>query len=301
VILQETGWLRPGAVNFRSMSRLFLHALAWSALATGGIALVISTIRYARVSTFPLGRLISVRLQRSAMPGWLPVGLLAGLCMTLVPATVALALGWGRAGISEISETAAQALVVMLLLRLFLAFAEELLFRGSLLPLLARRTGLTGAVLISGAVYAVAHLAGRPASGGTLVAALVYFVEGCGYGIAFIASRSLWLPITWHAARDYFAWLFGAQANRLGPGLFTLEMSSGAPWSDAGQGLGVVHLMVALALVLLILFVDFDSIVASREAVRGEWKQQGRNEQARAEVSQSEQVTTAVPGGPPGE
>lgn len=70
--------------------------------------------------------------------------------------------------------------------------AEETLFRGVLLPVLARRFGGAAGVIFSAAVFAALHLhAGSMAP---------LFVVGVALGAAALYSGSLWAPIALHAA-----------------------------------------------------------------------------------------------------
>jgi hypothetical protein len=87
-----------------------------------------------------------------------------------------------------------------------LATFEEAAFRGTLLGQLLEALPPTPifsalAVILSSAIFAVAHFI-KPARGKPVMQGLYgYFTAGCLFGIAYIVGgRSLWLPIVMHAA-----------------------------------------------------------------------------------------------------
>jgi membrane protease YdiL (CAAX protease family) len=85
---------------------------------------------------------------------------------------------------------------------------EELIFRGTALRLLEQRWGSAVALAITSALFGVAHLM-NPNSN-VLSAVCVAIEAGLLLGIAYIATRSLWLPIGLH-----FGWNF-AEGDILG-------------------------------------------------------------------------------------
>ncbi|MGB6985201.1 MAG: type II CAAX endopeptidase family protein [Candidatus Aquilonibacter sp.] len=81
------------------------------------------------------------------------------------------------------------------------AAIEELLFRGVLFRLLEEWSGTWIALAVSAALFGLAHLANR---GATAESALAIALEaGVLLGLAYIATRSLWLPIGLHFAWNY--------------------------------------------------------------------------------------------------
>ena len=69
--------------------------------------------------------------------------------------------------------------------------AEEILFRGILLPLLMKRLGAGPAVILSSALFALIHL--------HVPSFFPLFVLAVGLALAYIYTRSLWVPIMMHA------------------------------------------------------------------------------------------------------
>ncbi|MFH1478090.1 MAG: type II CAAX endopeptidase family protein [Verrucomicrobiota bacterium] len=69
--------------------------------------------------------------------------------------------------------------------------AEEILFRGILLPLLMKRLGAGPAVILSSVLFALIHL--------HVPSFFPLFVLAAGLALAYIYTRSLWAPIMMHA------------------------------------------------------------------------------------------------------
>lgn len=69
--------------------------------------------------------------------------------------------------------------------------AEEILFRGIVMPVLARHTGTAWALVASAAVFAALHM--------NLAAAAPLFVLGLVLGLAYLYSGSLTVPIALHS------------------------------------------------------------------------------------------------------
>ncbi len=103
------------------------------------------------------------------------------------------------------------------------AVLEELLFRGFLLPLCASRMpggrrGQFGAVLLSSAVFSLAHLlnlATGAGVGATLLQVGYSFLVGCAAAVLFLVSGTLAAPILFHAVYNFGGRLF----YRLGEGV----------------------------------------------------------------------------------
>ena len=96
--------------------------------------------------------------------------------------------GWGSFG----------GLLVSLGMMAAAATIEELLFRGSMFRLVEEMTGTWGALAISAVFFGGVHLLNP---GATFWGALAIAVEaGLMLGAAYVATRSLWLPIGIHLA-----------------------------------------------------------------------------------------------------
>ncbi|MGI4719158.1 MAG: CPBP family intramembrane glutamic endopeptidase [Janthinobacterium lividum] len=103
----------------------------------------------------------------------------------------------------------------------FVALVEEILFRGVLFRLPERALGTRLALVVSAAIFALAHL---PNAGVTALAVANTALAGLLFAAAYLATRRLWLPIGMH-----FAW------NFVSDGLFSLP-TSGHPARGLLQG-----------------------------------------------------------------
>ncbi|GIH73104.1 CPBP family intramembrane glutamic endopeptidase [Sphaerimonospora thailandensis] len=100
------------------------------------------------------------------------------------------------------------------------AVTEELIFRGVLFRIVEEWAGTWIALVLTGLVFGLMHLANQHA---TLWGAIAIAIEAGGMlGAAYVATRNLWLPIGLH-----FGWNFAAA------GVFSTEVSG----NGATQGL----------------------------------------------------------------
>ncbi|MFG1927744.1 CPBP family intramembrane glutamic endopeptidase [Cryptosporangium sp. NPDC048952] len=142
------------------------------------------------------------------------------------------------------------------------AVNEELLFRGVIFRIIEERTGSVVAIVASSLLFGLVHLVNPSA---TLWGTLAIAIEGGTLlAVAYVLTRSLWLPIGLH-----FAW------NFVGGGFFGIVVS-GAPQEDTsllhtslsgsdaltGGAFGPEASLVALAVCLTI------TAVLLRRAVR---------------------------------
>lgn len=81
------------------------------------------------------------------------------------------------------------------------AVTEEILFRGVVFRLIEEKAGTRGALIFSAVLFGALHLAN---DGATVWGALAIAVEaGLMLGAAYVATRSLWLPIGLHMAWNF--------------------------------------------------------------------------------------------------
>jgi hypothetical protein len=141
-----------------------------------------------------------------------PRGLLrgAGVGLLLFTTTIALIAVFGGYRITGAGSVwdAAAALGVMCAV----AVGEELLFRGVLLRLLEELAGTRAALAISAVFFGATHLLNPRA---TVWGAFAIAVEaGLMLGAAYVATRSLWVPIGLHLAWNFAeTGIFGATVS----------------------------------------------------------------------------------------
>ncbi len=128
------------------------------------------------------------------------------------------------------------------------AIGEELLFRGAIFRITEEWLGTTAALIISACLFGAAHALN---SGATAIGVIAIALEaGVLLGIAYSASRSLWLPIGMH-----FGWnfteggLFGtAVSGGQSHGLVTVTLVG--PAQLTGGAFGPEASIIALAVCL---------------------------------------------------
>lgn len=156
--------------------------------------------------------------------GTVVTALAAGVLLVVAPLAIQAAAR-GPAAASDPDGAAAgvfAGIVATVAVKLALVAFEEVAFRGALLDQLRERIGGPQAVLGSAVLFGLAHAARAGDSASDLVVA-VTFVDAIGYGIAALATRSLWTPLAWHASKNLAVWLLtGSSTLQFAPGLVTL-------------------------------------------------------------------------------
>jgi uncharacterized protein len=166
-------------------------ALTWS------VALALFCI-VALVERFTVGRtLTQIGFPRKNAARDFALGLLVGAALfSAVIAQLALS---GHYHVDAVHVTSDLAIAVLLFLPG--AAIEEMLFRGVLFRLLEEWIGTWFALIVSAALFGLAHLANP---GATAESALAIALEaGVLLGLAYIVTRNLWFPIGLHFAWNY--------------------------------------------------------------------------------------------------
>jgi CAAX protease family protein len=157
-------------------------------------------------------------------------GLLGGAgLVAAVFATLAGLHVFGFQGRHAVGAAALDAASEMILV----AFFEEILVRGIVLQALERRLGSLGAVLASSLLFGILHL---PNDGATMLSTVNVTVAGVMFGIAFVATRRLWLCIGLHLGWNFTAnYVFSAvvSGHESHAGLIFGDLS-GPSWITGG-------------------------------------------------------------------
>lgn len=215
-------WLRPAPMRLVCMLVAFIGVLVLSnvinlavegnavfgllfGVVTAGLALWF----YAVAVRFTERRAVT-ELEKTGARGVVLSG--AGIGLGLFTATILLIAVFG--GFSVAGWGSFGGALSFLGLMCATAVTEELLFRGVLFRIVEEMTGTWGALGISAVLFGVIHLLNP---GATFWGAIAVAVEaGLMLGSAYIATRSLWLPIGLH-----LGWNFAAS------GVFTTITSGG--------------------------------------------------------------------------
>ncbi|WP_078890186.1 CPBP family intramembrane glutamic endopeptidase [Streptomyces maremycinicus] len=221
--------VRPAGVRLVAMVLVFVVVTALAAgaravaggnpvlsLLFGAVVAVLALMTYAAVVRLLEQRPVSELDPATAASG-LRTGTLVGLGLFVATiAVIALLGGYGTEG-----GVVVGGVLTYLGMMAGVAVTEELLFRGIVFRLLEELTGTRGALAVSALLFGGLHLLN---TGATVWGALAIAVEGgLLTGAAYVATRSLWLPIGVH-----FGWNFAES------GLFGTTVSGN---EDAPAGL----------------------------------------------------------------
>lgn len=171
------------------------------AAVSGFLAAVLASVFAVRV--FERGRLTDLGLAwnpEAARQLWM--GLAAGAGAAAATALPALAAGWAFYAPSPAPEavfTPGKLLFVTVLL-LFGAIGEELMFRGYPFQTVLQTFGVWTTILPFSVLFAVAHMGNL---GSTPFSLGNTFLWGVVFGVAFVRTRTLWLPIGLHTGWNW--------------------------------------------------------------------------------------------------
>ncbi len=126
-------------------------------------------------------------------------------------------------------------LLFYLVVLLFGAAGEEILFRGYAFQLLIQKVGSWATVLPAGVLFGFAHAANPNA---TLLSVLNTIVWGVFLGYAFLRSRDLWLPIGLHYGWNAVLPVFGVNLSGLTIEVtrYSYQWDLGPAWSGGAYG-----------------------------------------------------------------
>lgn len=126
----------------------------------------------------------------------------------------------------------------ILILYLFAALFEELLFRGILFRQLDNVFGSWLALIVSGVLFGATHLGNPNATIWTTLALAIS--AGAGLGAAYLVTRNVWLAVGLHWAWNFLLAMFGFAVSGLEPySLLTVTINAPALWSGGEFGIEV--------------------------------------------------------------
>jgi uncharacterized protein len=187
-----------------------------------GLAMAVLAITVHLLSARWLDRRRPDELARRGAAGGLGRGLLIGVAAcTAAIGLIALTGGYRVLGVDTVGGA-----IGVLGFMVGVATTEELLFRGVLLRIVEGWLGTWGALAVTGLLFGGLHLVNPDAS---VVGALAIAVEGgLMLGAAYVATRSLWLPIGLHLGWNFtLGGVFSATVSGAGstPGLLRSALS----------------------------------------------------------------------------
>ena len=235
------------------MQTLFSNLLSAVSLFVGLLALIKSTLERRAAGRLPIVDLIRERFGHPALRQGL-LGLILGTAVITGPFALALALGWVQpVPTGDITGIFLLLALATVLIKLIWAAVEELIFRGAILPQVARLTNGLAGLAVSALLFAWGHLergGARTPDGASL---LVFALDGIGFALAYLATRSLWQPTLWHAAKNIWIWLLVGQSSlQLTHGLVAGVYSGPQFWLGAPGQAGMLDVAAAALAVVLI-------------------------------------------------
>ncbi len=164
------------------------------------------------------------------------IGFLGGFGAAAFCAGIPLLTGMATLDASPEQPGTIASFIFVSIILLIGAVGEEMLFRGYGFQLLLKRWGTFATVLPIGVLFAWAH-SGNPDV--TYLALFNTFLWGVLFGLCFIRSGDLWLPIGVHFGWNWALPLFGVNVSGFTMSVTGYKMvwSAGTLWSGGGYGL----------------------------------------------------------------
>ena len=185
------------------------------------------------------------------------VGIAIPFILFLVIYAVEYSMGWLKLD-SFAWETETPSMVISQTFRyfvrfIFVAWNEELVYRGYIMQSLASGLNLTWGILISSIYFGIEHLS-NPNSNGMAVAGI--FLAGLFLAYGYMRTGQLWLSIGLHLGWNFFeSAVFGFPVSGYdSPGLFHISVSGPEFWTGGAFGpeAGFISLPINLFGVILI-------------------------------------------------
>lgn len=213
-------------------------------------ALVYAVVQRRLADRNPLAALIAERFPPDPQRGsQVLLGLTLGTISILLPLLFYALAGWvhifwvGWDSLLLIGLAGVTAIV-----KLIWVFFEELIFRGALLPLLNRWLAVGWALLIAAFVFAFGHFS-RGVAPPDFFSLLVLALDGLAFGLLFLATGGLWMPLGWHFAKNLLVWLvYGETSLQFTAGLLRVGFTGPPLWVGAPGQAGLADVLVTLAL-----------------------------------------------------
>lgn len=236
-------WLAPGGVITSDPAPVGYAVLA------AAVMIALGWLAY-RIHVRLVERRPADELRARGALGALALGALLGAAVLGLVVGALAALGMLQVS----GRTVTLAVLVPLASAATAAFMEELLFRGVLFRFLERWTGSWIALAVSAVLFGLGH-AGNPNATWASTAA-VALLAGPALGAAYMATRSLWLPIGMHFAVN------ALQGSVLGlpvsgkptEGLLASQLTGPPLLTGGGFGLESSVLLLPLGAVVIIGF-----------------------------------------------
>jgi membrane protease YdiL (CAAX protease family) len=233
------------------------NILAIVSLLVGIVALIRSTLERRAPNRLPIANLVRDRFS-GAQPNQVLIGLAIGSFVVLAPVGILASLGWVQSHpAGEIGTDFLLLSLATIFIKFVWAAIEELIFRGAILPQVSQFTNGWVGLAASSLFFAWGHLERSGAWTPNALSMLVFGLDGIGFGLAFLATRNLWMPTFWHAAKNIWIWLLFSQSTlQLTHGFLRISYSGPALWVGTSNQAGILDVILS-ALAVIILYATF--------------------------------------------
>lgn len=234
--------------------------LIMSALGGGGLdPMTVQSLTYGLACTAVVGIEHARRGSSALASGFLPTphtsrmilfGTMWALLVLIAVLAVALVVGAQLDVLAETTFSASGLSTIILF-----AIGEEVVFRGTLLESLHERFGAPAAIVLTSALFALAH-AGNP--GASLISSVNVALAGIALGTAVVVSSSLWVAIAFHVVWNLaLSAVFGVVSGLdLGIRLSLLNTTTvdpaSLPWITGPFGIEEGYITTVLLLVSIV-------------------------------------------------
>jgi uncharacterized protein len=254
IILRLAFYIGSGIIGLEIFPLLLFPLFGAVVSATLGLFLIAVVANVITMRIFDRRPLSDIGL--SGHSGWiqnLGWGILLGAGAAALMLTAPLLAGTGHLVLRSGTGGSWQTLAFYLVVLLFGAAGEEILFRGYAFQLLIQKIGPWATVLPIGVLFGFAH-AGHPNA--TMLGIANTMVWGIFLGYAFLRSRDLWLPIGLHYGWNAVLPLFGVNLSGLTIEVtrYSYQWDLGPLWSGGAYGPegGVLTTIFLVALFFLL-------------------------------------------------
>ena len=194
----------------------------------------------------------------------LGLGFLCGISITSATFLLLFAIG----NYSVVSVNPVSVLVFAAISMAFVSLHEELFFRGVIYRICEGELGTHFAVVLSAAVFGVAHLANQNLNLAGLVSATL---GGALLGILYTYAGRLWIPIAFHFGWNFSQIFFGSNVSGVAEYGSFLESRLDGPTVLTGGAFGIETSMPLLICLLALTVLTYRKIVREGRVVRPFW------------------------------
>lgn len=221
-------------------------AAAILCIVTATVSLAVVAWGYTKLAGWLEGRRVT-EFERQDAVSRCSAGFLFGIIVIAVSMGIMFAAGAATFGLGHHFVMSSSTIVPVLVVPVL----EELIFRGVLFRILEEMFGTLIGLIVSSLLFGMAHLFNDNAS--MLAASFLSIELGALLAVAYIATRSLWLPIGLHAGWNFaLGNIFGAaDSGTVVPGLLETR-ASGHPLLTGGA-FGPEASIITLAVSVLVL------------------------------------------------